>query len=1046
LANHSRYRILAELGRGGMGVVYKAEQTLMDRIVAVKVISKALLDHPDALDRFRREVKAAARLSHPNIVIAHDAEQVGDLHTLVMEYVEGQSLDRVLQKKGPLPVAHACHFVRQAALGLQHAFEHGMVHRDIKPQNLMVTAKGQVKILDFGLAKVVSENAPQAALTATSAYMGTPDYSSPEQATDARSADIRADIYSLGCTLYCLLAGRPPFRAETAVLTILAHLDKPPQPLPELRPEVPAELWAVVAKMLAKDPAQRYQKPAEVAQALLPFCKAGTKPAPDTTPAATRAEQRTVPPPAKGGKPGVESPFEELTEKPVRPARPTAPAGKQPAPAKGPRWLLVGGAAAGVLVLALGAVVAGVLLSRGRTPALADSQRQTLPARLEPPAAAPATTQEPAAVTPAPDQPAVVAVPPAAVPTAPGPSGDGFVPLFNGRNLDGWSVDGLDPRSWTVEDGAIVARGTDQRARNYLLSNLDYGDFILRLEYNLEPGADGAVTVRARRGENLPLGNGRIFDHPLFKLVAAPSGVETGMTFWVVDRTRVKPDRPADQTPTGTWNRLEIEVRGHTLRASVNDKPVLETSLGSDARFIDGTIPALNRRKGRVGFQKHTGTERFRNIEIKELAPGRPDGPSPRRPPAAVTTLPPAEGFVPLFNGKDLSGWKVLGGGAGEWRVEDGAIVSAGPHSYLFSEQGNFRNVHLRAEAMINDGGNSGLFFRAPYMPGLPKGYEAQIDSTHRDPVKTGSLHPHFHPQLPPEESAKVSVYDMLVRPNQWFALEVIAFGDHIVIKVNGRTTVDYVDPYSSYAVGHVALQQLEPATVVKVRKLEVKELDSDLTAPASEADPAREDLDKAWAAYVATMGEYREAVAKLFDKREEEARMTGKKVQVDQIKAEREAFEKHDERPPGLAEEPRQKRSAARSALEAALQAAIKEYVKAKQDRQATALENEWRALRREDLFPTGKYRVSYRQNGQVVPAVVELRVDHSFHRVYRGNVHSDGGSDFNGSALVLRCKDFVEVWTPTGGRVTVEWWGPPANYPNRKPQVLGDVRHVRN
>jgi formylglycine-generating enzyme required for sulfatase activity len=258
-----------------MGVVYQARQTVMDRQIVIKVISKSLLEHPDALERFRREVLAAAKLSHPNIVTAYDAEQAGDLHMLVMEFVAGQNLAEVLLKKGPFPVAHACHYVRQAALGLQHAHEQGMVHRDIKPQNLMVTPKGQVKVLDFGLAKVASENWPGRNLTASNSYMGTPEYSAPEQATDARSADIRADLYSLGCTLYCLLAGHPPFQEDTPVKTILAHLEKEPPPLPELRPEVSPKLWAVVARLLAKDPARRYQSPTELAQALAPFCKPG---------------------------------------------------------------------------------------------------------------------------------------------------------------------------------------------------------------------------------------------------------------------------------------------------------------------------------------------------------------------------------------------------------------------------------------------------------------------------------------------------------------------------------------------------------------------------------------------------------------------------------------------------------------------------------------------------------------------------------------------------------------------------------------------------
>jgi formylglycine-generating enzyme required for sulfatase activity len=352
LAQHPRYRILKELGRGGMGVVYQAEQTKMDRLVAIKVIGREVLAHPDALERFEREVKAAARLSHPNIVIAHDAEQVGDLHMLVMEYVEGQSLDQLLRRKGPLPLAPACHFARQAALGLQHAFEQGMVHRDIKPQNLMLTPKGQVKVLDFGLAKVVSENSTRQSLTASGAYMGTPEYCSPEQAADARQADIRADIYSLGCTLYALLAGKPPFQEGTAVLTIFAHMQKEPPPLPGVSPA----LWAVVARMLAKDPAQRQQTPAEVAQALAPFCKKREGQA--TAPARPIATAMPVGRPAASTRPVVASPFDDLTIEPARPA----PHAKVPGPGSGGRHrMLLLAAVPGALAAVLGLVLLAAL-------------------------------------------------------------------------------------------------------------------------------------------------------------------------------------------------------------------------------------------------------------------------------------------------------------------------------------------------------------------------------------------------------------------------------------------------------------------------------------------------------------------------------------------------------------------------------------------------------------------------------------------------------------------------------------------------------------
>jgi len=274
LAHHPRFRIVRELGRGGMGVVYLAEHRLMERQVAIKVLSKSLVENPATVERFQREVRAAAKLDHPNIVRAYDAERAGDLHLLVMEYVEGLSLAQVLQRRGPLPVADACAYIRQAALGLQHAFEKGMVHRDLKPENLMLVPEhGVVKVLDFGLARLASERQPGQGLTVENAVMGTPEYMAPEQAIDSRQADIRADIYSLGCTLYCLLAGRPPFAEPTAMGTILAHREQDAVLLHEARLDVPAELSAMVTRMMAKDPEKRYQAPREVSEVLAQFGK-----------------------------------------------------------------------------------------------------------------------------------------------------------------------------------------------------------------------------------------------------------------------------------------------------------------------------------------------------------------------------------------------------------------------------------------------------------------------------------------------------------------------------------------------------------------------------------------------------------------------------------------------------------------------------------------------------------------------------------------------------------------------------------------------------
>jgi serine/threonine protein kinase len=283
LADHPRYRLVKWLGSGGMGAVYLAEHRLMERTVALKVIKRELTDHPGLVERFRREVRAAARLHHPHIVTAFDAEQAGPLHFLVMEFVEGTDLAKLVEGRGPLPAAEACESVRQAALGMQYAHEHGMVHRDIKPQNLMRTPQGQVKILDFGLALFASEVDPSGpvtgsgpvlgggAFTGSGAVLGTADYIAPEQADDAHRADIRADIYSLGCTLYFLLAGHPPFPGGTLIEKLSAHSRLNPAPLDTIRADLPHGLVPVLDRMMAKDPAHRYQTPAEVALALAPF-------------------------------------------------------------------------------------------------------------------------------------------------------------------------------------------------------------------------------------------------------------------------------------------------------------------------------------------------------------------------------------------------------------------------------------------------------------------------------------------------------------------------------------------------------------------------------------------------------------------------------------------------------------------------------------------------------------------------------------------------------------------------------------------------------
>ncbi len=232
------YALQRVLGRGGMGIVYLARNQLMDRLEVLKLVDQRLLGRPQSVARFLREIHAAAKLSHPNIVTAYTALQLGELLVLAMEYVDGEDLACVVKARGPLPVGNACAYAYQAAMGLQHAFEQGMVHRDVKPHNLILAHDGKkhvVKILDFGLAKATGVHATAAhPLTVIGTMMGTPDYIAPEQIVDAAAADTRADIYSLGGTLYFLLSGHRPFPDKTGAELLLAHQTLMPRPLTEL--------------------------------------------------------------------------------------------------------------------------------------------------------------------------------------------------------------------------------------------------------------------------------------------------------------------------------------------------------------------------------------------------------------------------------------------------------------------------------------------------------------------------------------------------------------------------------------------------------------------------------------------------------------------------------------------------------------------------------------------------------------------------------------------------------------------------------------------
>jgi serine/threonine-protein kinase len=592
-----KYEVLCKLGEGGMGAVYKARRLLLGDVVAVKLMRQDAAITDEARERFLVEIRAVGQMRHPNIVRALDAESVGGALLLVMEYVEGVSLDRLVVKAGALPVAFACHCAAQAALGLQHAHERGLIHRDVKPGNLLyLKATKETKILDFGLARLPQEQDVRRAPTKYQTFMGTAEYVAPEQALDARSADIRSDVYGLGCTLYFLLAGQPPFRRGSVNDTLIAHLQDEPPPLGKLRPDVPEGLAAVVAKMLAKNPADRYQTPAAVAQALRPFLS-GRKRSP-----APRVPQEP-PPLAHATQTVVRGSAAEET-RPPSPAAISCALEEVAPPWRS--WVGRWGWAAAAAVMLVGAALLGVLvLSKKPAPdenAATDSGKSatvnpTLKGATPEAAVAKATSPAPGPAEQKREGPRP-SEPPTPPEKAAAPS---FVPLFNGKDLTGWqAAQGQRRDDWKVEEEALVGRGSA-----YLFSERgDYEHFYLRAEAWISKGGDSGLFFRAALAPGIPQGyEAQIAGR------AGKSGMSTGSLFWA-------PMQPAVRHEEGVeperWFQLEVIAVGNRVVVKVNDRPTAQTTF---------TEPRQRRGKGHIALQAHPGTVvKFRKIEIKEIA------------------------------------------------------------------------------------------------------------------------------------------------------------------------------------------------------------------------------------------------------------------------------------------------------------------------------------------------------------------------------------------------------------------------------------------
>ncbi len=803
------YVVLDKLGRGGMGQVFKAQHRRMERVVALKMLPAAMARMPEAVKRFQREAKAAAKLSHPNIVTAHDADEAGGVHFLVMEYVEGQDLGSLVKGQGPLSIATAVDYVLQAARGLEYSHRQGVVHRDIKPSNVLVDGEGTVKVLDMGLARVESLTAGEDALTHTGQVMGTLDFMSPEQALDTRHVDGRTDIYSLGCTLYYLLTGRPPYGGDTMTKKILAHRQEPVPSLCESRPDVPAALDAAFRQMLAKDPGQRQASMAQVVAQLSRFgVTAHAGPPPLPRPVAPLAETQSVTADQVADTATGETPEISLNRPVVTPHEARSARVSDPADRRSPAIPETCGRPGGSVRRPATAPLVSEAIQR--------LARQDYAGVIELLGAVPAEQRSAEAeqlLKQAWDLRAEV---------------EQLNARMNGAVRDrqyGGLRENVLARLLEIEPGNLTARDLYEHLGTYspgealrfdkdgtlLPADLRQGwaDRLARLVYQrLTRRRATAARPRTRRPGESARGSGSGSDLPWVPLaiglgVLAVAGLLLAIVFLLRDgdqtvRVEIDPAliRDAEVTVWLDGKQMEIAGLGETIQLKPGEHGYEirrgdELIAAREFTVLKGDNPAL-----RIA------------VETDAIAAGRATEPTPDGADSSRTT-PLERAFVSLFDGSTLDGWH---GDTRLWRVIDGVIVGNTKGvdfdvaSYLCTRK-TYRDFILKAKFRLHEG-NSGIQFRSEQLPDYQAaGYQAEIGWPTAPNRPSSAIGLFFQSQQ--RESIWTDRRQLLqhVKDQDWNEYVITCRGPQITLELNGYTAVDFVEERPAAKAGVIGFQ-----------------------------------------------------------------------------------------------------------------------------------------------------------------------------------------------------------------------------------------------